>query len=240
MRPAIRAARFTGYQPPERLCLYEEIMLLALSNEKGRLETAYLEYTAAGAILAELSLGRRISIEANKKQLVSLENPNPTQDPVIDECLQKIATAKRRASLRTWVSRLAGIKELRHKIARQLCNRGVLRADEDRVLFFFTRKNYPEIDPMPEKRIVERMRAAIFADGDQVDPRTVVLISLANGAGLLKKPFGAKELKSRKKRIEQIVNGELTGKATQEVIAACQAAVMVAAIMPATIAATSD
>jgi hypothetical protein len=40
-------------------------------------------------------------------------------------------------------------------------------------------------------------------------------------------------LKARKTRIEQIINGEMTGKAAQEAIQAMQAAVMVACIMPA-------
>ncbi|MBI3463921.1 MAG: GPP34 family phosphoprotein [Planctomycetes bacterium] len=79
-------------------------------------------------------------------------------------------------------------------------------------------------------------RAAIFDDRATLDPRTVVLISLAHGAGLLDETFGRKEIKARKQRIEQIVNGELTGKATKEVIAAAQAAVMVAAFMPMIIA----
>jgi hypothetical protein len=70
------------------------------------------------------------------------------------------------------------------------------------------------------------------AAGVPVDPRTVVLISLANAAGLLSENFGRKEIRSRKKRVEQIVNGEVTGTATKEVIAACEAATMVAVMMP--------
>ena len=218
------------------LFLYEEIMLLALDNEKGTVATSYLEYAVAGAVLAELLLDSRITVGATRKRLVDLHNTRPTGDPIIDECMKIMKAGKMRASLQTWVSRLAGITKFRHKAARQLCYRGILRADEDKVLYIFTRKIYPEINPVPEKKIVERLRAAIFTDSDQLDPRTVVLISLANGADLLKETFGRKEVRSRKKRIEQIVNGELTGKATKEVIAACEMAVMVAAIMPAIIA----
>ena len=82
------------------------------------------------------------------------------------------------------------------------------------------------------------MRKAIFSDGRNLDVRTVVLISLANGSDILNYTFGRKELKPRKKRIEQITQGDLTGKATQEVIAACQTALAVAAIMPAMISTT--
>jgi len=220
------------------LFLYEEIMLLALRAEEGTIATGYSEYVVAGAILAELVLDRRISVQDTRKQLVDVQNRKPTGDPIIDECLERIAAGKRRRSLQTWVSSLAGMKNLRHRVARRLCDRGILRADEDKVLFIFKRRVYPEIDPLPEKKIVERLRVAIFSDRDQLDPRTVVLISLAQGGDLLNQTFGRKQVKAHKKRIEHIINGELTGKATKEVIAACQTAVMVAAIMPAMITAT--
>jgi hypothetical protein len=64
-------------------------------------------------------------------------------------------------------------------------------------------------------------------------------LSLAKSADLLKLVFDKKQLKSRKTRIEQVVNGEMTGKATQEAIQAMQAAVMVACIMPAIMASTT-
>jgi hypothetical protein len=140
---------------------------------------------------------------------------------------------KKRASLQTWVSRLAGMKNLRHKVAQQLCHRGILRADKDKVLHVFTRRIYPEINPVPEEKILERLRAAVLGYTDEIEPRTVVLISLANAANLLSENLGRKEVKDRKKRIERIVNGEMTGNATKEAIAACQAAVFVAVIMPA-------
>lgn len=220
------------------LFLYEEVMLLALRDEQGTIATGFVEHLVAGAILADLLLESRISIDDTKKQLVNLQNDKTTGDPVIDECLEKMAAVKRRASLSTWVQRLAGIKKLKHKVAQQLCERGILRADEDKILFLFNRRIYPEINPMPEKKIIERMREAIFTDRNQLDASTVVLISLANGSDLLRQTFGRKELKPRKKRIEKITNGDLTGKATGEVIAACQTALIVAAIMPAMISAT--
>lgn len=220
------------------LFLYEEIMLLMLRNEKGTVATGFPEYAVAGAALAELLLDGRISIDRTRKPLVDVQNTNPTGDPILDECLERLGKAKRRASLNTWVTRLAGIKDLWHKVARQLCRRGILRADEDAVLFFFTRKTYPEIDPEPEQEILERVRRAIFTDQHPIDARTVVLISLADGADLLRENFGAKEIKPRRKRIEQIVQGEMTGNATKEVIVACQTAVIISATMPAIIATT--
>jgi hypothetical protein len=223
---------------PQRLHLYEEITLLALRDEKGTLTTSFAAHLVAGAVLAELLLGRRITAEDSKKRLLDLHDTTPTGDPVIDECLARMAAGRRRAAMQTWLPRLADIKDLCHKAARQLCRRGILRADEDRVLLLFTRRIYPEMDPAPEREIVERMRAAVFADADAVDPRTAVLIALAHAADLLGGKLGRKELRARKKRIEQIVKGELVGRAAKEVIDACRAAVVVAAIVPV-IAATS-
>lgn len=221
------------------LYLHEEITLLGLHNEKGTSTTSYPQYLIAGAVLAELLLNHHISVESTRKQLIQFQNTERTGEPIIDECLAKMRVAKKPLSLKNWVSKFASIKHLQHKVARQLCSRGILRADESSVLFVFTRKVYPEINATPEQEIVERIRTAIFTDDNALDPRTVVLIALANGAELLPKIFGRKEIRARKGRIQQIVNGEMIGKATKEVIEACQAAVMVAAIMPAMIATMS-
>ena len=217
------------------LFLHEEIMLLALRDEEGTIASGTMyQYAIGAAILAELLLNQRIALdETRKKKLINLISSTPLGEPLIDQCLEKIGNAKRRASLQTWVTRFAGVKNLKHRVAQRLCDRGILRADEDKILLLFTRKIYPELNPIPEKRLIERLRQAIFTDSRDIDPRTVVLVSLADSTGLLKEAFGKKVLKGRKARIKEIINGEMTGKAAKEAIQAVQAAVMVACIMPA-------
>ena len=222
------------------LFLYEEILLLALRDEEGTIASGTMyQYAIGAALLAELLLSKRIEVEQqSKRKLVNLIDPTPLGEPLIDECLNKISSAKRRAVLQTWVSRFASIKNLKHRVAGQLCRQGILKADEDKVLLLFTRKIYPEINPVPERELIRRLEYAIFTDTKDIDPRTVVLLSLANSTGILKVVFDKKKLKSRKARIEQIINGEITGKAAAEAIQAMQAAVMVACIMPSITAAT--
>ena len=216
------------------LFLHEEIMLLALRDEKGTVECgSRYNFAMGGAILADLLLAERISIDKGKKKLVNLASRTPMGDSVIDECRKKISSAKRRANAQTWVQRFSSLKKLHHRVAQGLCKRGILRADEDKVLFFFSRQIYPELNPQPERKLIERLRKAIFEDSRNVDPRTVTLISLAKAADLLRIPFDKKDLKKRKKRIDQIVNGEMMGKAAREAVEAAQAAVMVACIIPA-------
>jgi Golgi phosphoprotein 3 len=225
----------------DSLHLHEEIMLLILRDREGTVVPGTMyAYAIGGAVLAELLMEKRIDVEAlKKKSYARVLSPAPIGDPLIDECLAKLAGAKKRAQLQTWVAKFAQTKNLKHRVAEQLARRGTLRIDEDKVLGIFTRKIYPEVDPRPEQELIERLRKAIFSDIGEVDPRTVVLLSLAKSADLLKLVFDKKQLKGRKTRIEQVVNGEMSGKATQEAIQAMQAAVLLACIMPAIIASTT-
>lgn len=224
-----------------RLHLYEEVMLLALRDKKGTVASGTMfNFAVGGAMLAELLMEKRIDIEAvGKKKFARVLSPAPLGDPLIGECLDKIAGAKRRGDLRSWVGKFAQMRNLKHRAVEGLARRGILRVDQDKVLGLFSRKIYPEVDPGPEREIVERLRRAIFGESGEVEPRTVVLLSLANGADLLRLAFDKKELKGRKERIARIVNGELTGKATQEAIQAMQAAVMVACVIPAIMVSTT-
>ena len=219
------------------LFLHEEILLLALRDEEGTIASGTMyQYAIGAALLAELLLSKRIEVEqSGKRKLVNLISTSPLGEPLIDQCLEKVGNAKRRAVLQTWVSRFAGVKNLKYRMAQQLCKRGILRADEDKVLLLFTRKIYPEVNPGPERELIRRLEHAIFTEARDVDTRTVVLLSLANSTGLLKIVFDKKKLKGRKVRIKQIVDGEITGKAATEAI---QAAVMVAVIMPAVMTTT--
>jgi hypothetical protein len=225
----------------DQLYLQEEILLLALRDHKGTIASGTnYQYAIGGAVLAELILDGRVKVDVEKKKkFLRLVDATPYGDPVMDECLGKVKNAKKRAQLRTWVSRFASVKKLRDKVATQLCRKGILRADEDKVMLLFTRKVYPELNPRPEREIMKRLDKAIFTDTQTVAPRTAVLLSLANSASVLKVNFDRKELKRRKKRIEMVVNGDLAGKATKEAIEAMQAAVMVAVIIPAIGAAAS-
>jgi hypothetical protein len=222
------------------LHLYEELMLLALRDKEGTFaaDDMSFSYTLAGAILSELLLLEVIALEpAKKKKMVRLKSTALTGDPIIDECLKKLAAAKRRGSLSTWVSRFGGLKKLRHRAAQQLCRRGILRADEKSVLLIFSKKIYPELDPGPERELVARLREAIFSDTDEVAPATAIQVALADKAGVLKNAFDKKELKARKKRIENIAQGVATAAAVKEVVEGIQAALI--AVMAASTAASA-
>ena len=221
------------------LRLHEEVMLLALRDKEGTVHLgAHVQYGLAAAFIAELLLAKRIAIDPEaKKQLVDVVDRKPLGDELLDECLDRLSNAKRRATVKTWVTRLAGLRGLRSRAAGALVRRGILKSEEGRVLLFFSRTTYPERDPKPEREIVARLRRAIFAGSAEVDPRTTLLVALTHATGILPHVFDKKRLKDRKARIQQITDGSLVGKAAKEVVEAVQAAVIAAGVA-ASVAAT--
>ncbi len=209
------------------LHIYEEIVLLALRDTKGTFSTRRIEYLISGAVLAELQLNGSIVVGESKKLLVEVNNTAIQSDSIMQECFSKIQASCRQLSLKTWVERLSKIKELRHKVAMQLCERKILFADKQTILFIFTKKIYPEINPQPEKLILERLHSIIFSSDPYVDPRSAVLIALAKVGVLLDEPFGKSEIRKVKDRINKISNASIVGQATQQAIETCEANEMV-------------
>ncbi len=229
-------------EPSTHLHVYEEILLLALRDKEGTMLFG-INYpqAVAGALLAELLLKNKIEIEySGKRKFVKLINTKSTGDKLLDECVEKIATSKRRVRAENWVQRFANISRLKHKAAQSLCRKGILKMEEDKVMLLFNRKIYPEVDPRPEKRLLDKLRLAIFGSSKEIDPETVILIAICNGTGILKHLFNKSKLREKKNRIKEITSGNLIGQATKDAVEAMQAAVMVATIIPAvTVAATS-
>lgn len=225
-----------------QLRLYEDVMLLALRNDKGTIAGGVMYSQAVGgALLAELILDGRIrAVTEGRKTYAVAERSTSVGDPILDECLQKVVASPRRRTLLHWVQKFAAIKQLKHRVAASLVDRGILREEAGRVLLIFSRRLYPEFDPSAERAIVARLSDAIFSDTATVDTRTTVLIALAQHSGLLKANLDRKQLKARRARIDAIAKGDAVGKATRQAIEAVHAAVMVAVIMPAVIASSSN
>ena len=218
--------------------LYQAVMLLALSEERGTMNGAYVEYATAAALLSELLMHERIAIETDNKNKVLVMDDSSTDDALLDEALDQIKAAKRQRKLQDWVQKLGQLKDLKHKVAQSLVDAHIVAAEKEKVLWLFERRVYPELNPEPEQQIREGMRSAVMSD-DEVEPRVAILVALANSAKLLPQVFTKQELKQRKKRIEQLEKGEMVSAAAKQAVAAIEAAVMVAAIMPAITAAST-
>jgi hypothetical protein len=230
-----------GMSREKPLWLYEELLLLALNDEKGTpVFGVQGEFALGGALLAELLMTDRARLDGEGKQArLKLADRRRLDDELLDECLAKVKAAKRPARLPTWVTRFAQLSRLRRRASEGLVRRGILRRKEGRVLVFFPHTTFPERDAGPERELVRRLKRAITTSSARVDPRTAVLISLASNTGLLRQVFRSKderaELKRCKARIAEIAAGEATGRVTKQAIDAMSAALAATSIMPAVV-----
>ena len=220
------------------LRLHEELTLLALKDDRGTPRASAYIHGVAGGVMAELMLEGRVDLEERRRRKPRARVASATQigDPVLDDALRAVHTAKRPATVETWVHRWARTATL-HATARRLSWKGILRTEERRVLLVFTRTVYPELDPAPERRLVEWLRTAIFG-GDDVDARTALLVVLADAAELLRPLFGRGELRPRKDRIEALGAGEMLDDGARVTVQAVRSAV-VASVTAARAAAVS-
>jgi hypothetical protein len=225
------------------LLLHHEIMLLALRDEEGTVIGAMYPYAIAGAMLSELALQKSITVSDDKKQLVEIAGgklpSNFASSPLLNEVIEMISSSKKPRGATEWVMKIAGLKDLKHRVARELCDLKVLKEGEDKVLWIFPRKIYPEHAAKFEREIKDRMTRLMFGQSTEHDERTTLLVSLAKHAGLLPYNFDKERLKRNKDRIDKVASGDMfAARATKDAIVAVQTAIMVATMVPA-IAATS-
>ncbi len=215
------------------LGLHHELLLLALRDREGTTHGYGAYVNALGAaVLGELVAQGRVALAPEGKKLfVELRDARPLGDEALDEALARVAAAKKRAQVAAWVSRCAGMKQLKHRVARDLCRRGILKAEEQTILLIFRRAVYPEVDPRPERAIVERLRRAAFGEAAAPEARALMLLSLCASIDLLPALLDKAQVKARKKQIAALVKDEPLGKAVRELI---QAAATAAAVSAAT------
>jgi hypothetical protein len=208
------------------LRLHEELLLLGLHERTGKLAPR-TGYATAGGVLAELLLGGRIEV-SGKRAIVDAAGRGSAGDPVLGAALARIRAAGRRAALATWVGRLGRDRGLLHRVARGLVARGVLRAEETRILGVFRSRRYPERDPAPELDVLDRIEGALETVPADLDERTAELVALAYHAGLLRVVYGRAWQKANLRAIRERIELCEVGDAARRAIAAVNAAVAAA------------
>ncbi|MCR9198119.1 MAG: GPP34 family phosphoprotein [Planctomycetaceae bacterium] len=222
----------------QTLFLHHEIVLLALNDKKGTFTHGMYLYSIAGGLLSELLLQDRIKAADDGKGDVTVPDQDLPDDEILCEVIQLIKACDKPRNLSHWVSKAAQIRDLPHRVAGQLAEKGIVTADEKKVLWVFSRRIYPELDGTFEDEIRQRMAALMFRDA-AADARTTVLVALARHAGLLKENFAPAELEQHQERIVNLASGNILAEgATQETIKAIQTAIIVAAIVPSIVAST--
>jgi len=209
------------------LYLYEDLLLLALHDEKGTVRLGVSDgHAMAGAMLAELVMMGRLRAVGEDME-VEVQDGAPIGDVLLDEVLDFVRDSKKPKPLKHWISKVSYWKNLRVRVADQLCERGLIERKDETVFFVFSKTTFPEVDGAHEQTIVEHLRRVIFEDVQGVDARTVVMLSLAFHTEILEVVFDRKDLKARKERIESVIEGDASGEVAATLIQELQIAALV-------------
>jgi Golgi phosphoprotein 3 len=190
------------------LTMPEEILLLMLDDETGRLQERAApsgDYAIAGAVLAELALAGRIDTDPKRLYVV---NPAPTGDALMDRALAQIVAAPEAGDSRHWIETLAADADsYRDALFERLVGKGILKRVEGRFLWVFPERRYPVISDKEEREVKARIMGVLFQD-DIPDPRDSMLIGLCRAGGLFSLILSTQELDRVQTRIDQVADLE--------------------------------
>ena len=150
----------------------EEILLLLLHDEDGRFISVpswSLDYAIAGGVLMELAMENRIDTDLDHLTLI---DPTPVGDSLLDPTLAEIAAATENRDTRFWVEHTARRShEIQEEALKRLVNVGILEREDDRFLWVFKSRRYPIIDGSAEREVKLTHYGRTVQRRDTVPPR---------------------------------------------------------------------
>ena len=204
--------------PSAMLTFCEEILLLALDDDKGSLLSLpeeILDFAFAGAILMELAFNNRIDSDLTHLAVV---DPAATGDPLLDDILDLCAKHDP-ISIEACLNRIAdNAGEIRERTFGSLVEKNILKQKDERFLWVYKRRRYPVIDEKEPTDIRARIRDVALADAFP-DPRDAVLIALMDACQLAGTIFTPEEMAVADKRIKLVAKLDLIGQAISKTIA---------------------
>jgi hypothetical protein len=208
--------------------LYEALFLLAINDDKGTIMgsvSGYLRYGLAGAVLSELAMREKLTID-EKKRVILREGPL-AGDSILDQVLEKMYASDRSRKVLAWVNRL-GTGKLATSVADHLIEKSVLAREKKRFLWIIPYATYPQQNASAKYQIKCHLRAAILADETR-DSHTIALLSLVRAVRMLDLVFTRDERKAATRQIAEIVKGDVFGEAVARALRDIEAAATIAA-----------
>ncbi|HZX04534.1 GOLPH3/VPS74 family protein [Kribbella sp.] len=220
------------------MLIAEDLLLLLYDDQTGKPITGSpgLDYGLAGAVLIELTLQQKLDITTEGKigRLRVLDGA-PTGDPILDERLSQIVS-KPGKKPKDLIGPLS--KQLRDQLLARLAQRGVLQADQGKVLGLFPVTRWPAKDARHELEVRAQLES-VLTHGLAPDERTAALIALLSALNVVPRVItDAVDNRALKQRAKEIADSDWAAAAVKKAVTEMQAAVT-AAIMVSTTAATS-
>lgn len=237
--------------PPLRI--YEMALLLIVKDEQGTISATLWDLVLAGAVLCDLMLEERLAVDV-EADTCTVVDERPLDDALLDGCLKLFSDSERPIAAKQALHSILGVKipglegmarlrfafaDLYHAAAQGLCDRGVLRMVEKRVLWIFRYRVYSEVVPEVERALIQELERVLFTDACDVNPRIAALVTVARHSNLFAKIFGRSRIEACQERIDAIAAGEVDGGAMDAAVAAAAAAAFTVISSAVVVAVTS-
>lgn len=220
--------------------LIAEELYLILTHASGKQERPGTQrgYGLTAALLADLVAAGRVELTADRKPQIRVVDVSPTGSPVLDNGLAKLAPrgGGRLDTLVAW-----GKLDPERDVVDSLVRSGVLELGE-RTMLGFGPPRTPERAPEPERALRARLAEVLHGQRapSSADATLLAILQALNvAAPLLHAESGGMRPKELRQRIEQIVEKLPVGTAVEQAVQALNTTLMVAAMVPVMVAATS-
>lgn len=210
----------------------EDLLLLLTDDTTGRplIDGTRRDIAVAGAVVAELATAGRLEAVTSSGLLprttLRVADAAPLGDDVLDDSLQRAARPGS-ASPAAVLDRIR--KGLRERLYARLAARGVVRAQEGRVLGLFPTTAWPAVDSAHEARVRAGLHDVLVA-GRAPTGREASLVAILAAVDALPKVLPGTGVPNREltARARQVAAGDLGGEAARKAAEAAQAAVLAA------------
>lgn len=210
------------------LDLLEEYLLIALDDDKGKfvIDSTHLHYGFGGAILLELALREKISIEGD---YIRLKDSSTVKEVALNKAIDLIESNAKSIKIKDLINTLAKkAGELKQDTLQRLMNKGILKKEEHKIFWIIPNNKYPTSNLSPENKVRERLKAVMLL-GEKSEPRDIMLLSLIDVSDLTREAFRDKEdYKAVKKKIKEVTQDVKISNAINKSIREIQAAIMIA------------
>jgi hypothetical protein len=196
----------------KHLTLADEIVVLMLDDTVGEINPdciAVAGVAIAGGIVMELALLGRV--DSDLKALFVVDK-TPVGDDLLDMVLAEIAAQPEQQSSAWWIDQLSKRHgDLVERVLARLVTAGILREEERRFLWVFSRRAYPQVSGREEREAKGRLMAVLFND-EVPDPRDTLLLGLAKSTDVLSSMLTDEELDKAAERIDEVASLEEIGR----------------------------
>ncbi len=196
----------------------EEIYLLSI-NENGEqyrdFKNESFDVVLASSILMDLALHHRIDSD---QTYIIPDKTEPIGDKLLDGVMKEIIDWGCNRKIEDWISHLSIHGQyFRDEIVKSLVKKGVLKVEDEKILWFFSKRKYPIVDDTELEEVQTRIRTLVFSK-ELPEEADIVIISILAHSNLLRTVFTHQEIGVYRDRIEEIAKMDFIGQAIASII----------------------